>query len=380
VTATPTDHRARGFALGAELDALMRTQSGAGFSSAAWAHCAERDVFRMALARPGGTGELAATEIVAFLEGLGDGCTDGGFTFSLGAQLWSATVMIDGFGTTEQRSRYLDPMCAGSSVVATAMTEAEAGSDVFSMTTEARSEGDSWVLRGTKLFSTNLPVASAAVVFARTGSLAPFHVSAFIVERSDAGARFGPPLDTLGLQRAPIGVLELDDVAVGADRLVGRVGGGIGLFRSAMRAERGYIMAPLVGAMARHVRLAATHVRERRQFGQPLASYQAVTHRIADMRVRHDAGSALLHRWAAEVDAGEDGSVSASVAKVFVSEAFIRSAGDLLHLLGAAGYLRGSAAESDVRAAYASTIYAGTSEMQRTIVAEHLGLRPERHD
>jgi alkylation response protein AidB-like acyl-CoA dehydrogenase len=321
----------------------------------------------------GGGGASALTTIVA-LDALGSGCTDNGLLFSLGAHMWSSEVPVWQYGTDEQRREWLPRLCRGEAIGIHAITEPEAGSDAFSLTTRATKDGDGYSITGRKTFITNAPVADLLIVFARLGEgTGPFGITAFIVPPDAKGLEI-THLDKMGLRTSPMGEIALDGVKVPAANLLGREGKGARVFQTSMEWERGCIMATTVGAMQRVTEQTIAYAKERRQFGSPIGKFEAVAFKIADMKVRLDAARGLLYRTGHVMDSGKPFTAEAAEAKVFISEAAVQTHLDALQIHGGAGYLTETGLERSLRDALGGTIYSGTSEIQRRIIAKHLGL------
>jgi L-prolyl-PCP dehydrogenase len=321
----------------------------------------------------GGGGATALSTIVA-LEALGTGCTDNGLLFSLGAHMWSAEVPLWHYGTEEQQREWLPRLCDGSAVGIHAITEPEAGSDAFSLKTRAVRDGEDYVLTGRKTFITNAPVADLLIVFARVGEgVGPFGITAFVVPPDAPGLEI-THLDKMGLRTSPMGELALDGVRVGADAIVGTEGRGARVFQTSMEWERGCIMATAVGAMQRVTEATIAYAKERRQFGQTIGKFEAVAFKIADMKVRLDAARGLIYRTGVVMDSGKPFTAEAAEAKLFVSEAAVQTHLDALQIHAGAGYMTETGLERAVRDALGGTIYSGTSEIQRRIIAKYLGL------
>jgi alkylation response protein AidB-like acyl-CoA dehydrogenase len=279
------------------------------------------------------------------------------------------------FGTERQKRRYLPGLADGSLVGAHAMSEPGSGSDAFGLTTMAERREDRFILNGAKTFVTNAPRADVFVVFATADRALGFMgISGFLVDRDTRGLTVGPPMRKMGLEASPVSDLFLDDCEVPADQLLGSVGGGAAIFNSAMDAERGFILAGTVGTMQREVERSIAYARERKQFGQPLASFQAVSHRIVDMKVRLETARLLLYRMGELMDQGKATALDAAMTKLYLSECFAHSSLDALQVHGGYGYMKEYGLEEDVRDAIGARIYSGTSDMLRNIVARHLGL------
>jgi hypothetical protein len=345
------------------------------FSPGAWKACAEFGIQGLPVpVEYGGSGADALT-IARAMEALGYACTDNGLLFSLGAQMWSAEIPLVRFGTEEQRLRWLPGLCDGSLVGVQCMTEPGTGSDAFAMTTTLAPRGDAFVLDGTKTFITNAPVADVFVVFATVDrSKGIGSLCAIVVERHSPGVHVGAPFRKMGLRTSPMSEVTFDGCEVPASHLLGRVGSGMAIFNTSMDWERSLILATAVGSMQRQLEQAIAYAKQRRQFGQPIGKFQAVSHRIVDMRVRLEAARLLLYQTAWKKTRGKSTAVEASIAKLFISEAYLHSSLDTLQVHGAYGYMEESQLEREVRDAIGSRIYSGTSDIQKNIIAARMGL------
>lgn len=322
----------------------------------------------------GGQGADPLTIVLA-MEALGYGCRDNGLIFSLNAQIWSCEIPLIRFGTEDQKRRFLPGLCDGSLIGVQGMTEPGAGSDAFGMTTTAVQDGDSFVLNGSKTFITNAPVADVFVVFAVTDpSKGAFGLSAFLVERESEGLEVGPPIKKMGLRTSPMGELVFADCRIPAGNLLGKLGSGMAIFNHSMSWERGCILASSVGTMQRQLETSVSYARERRQFGQPIGKFQAVAHRVVDMKVRLEAARLLLYQLGWKLAQGNDVALESAIVKLFLSEAFVESSLDAIQNHGGYGYMAESEIERDLRDAIAGRIYSGTSDIQRNLIARHLGL------
>jgi alkylation response protein AidB-like acyl-CoA dehydrogenase len=322
----------------------------------------------------GGLG-ASATTIAAALEGLGYGCRDNGLIFSLNAQLWACERPLIRFGSDAQKKRYLPGLADGTLIAAHAMSEPGSGSDAFALRTTAVAESDRWVLNGSKTFVTNAPEADVVVVFATTDRALGFAgLCAFIVERDAPGLSVGAPLRKMGLQSSLMSEVFLDDCEVAREALIGSAGAGMHVFNDAMLWERGLILAAAVGTMRRHLELCVAYAAERKQFGKPIGQFQAISHRIADMRLRLDTSHLMLYRFARMLDDGTATAADAALTKLQLSDSLVHSAMSALEIHGGYGYMADYPWEREVRDALASRIYSGTSDMLRNVVAHALGL------
>jgi alkylation response protein AidB-like acyl-CoA dehydrogenase len=340
-----------------------------------WRRCAAMGLCGLPVpSELGGAGADRVTTAAA-LEALGYGCSDAGLVFSLNAHLWSTVIPVWQFGSEQQRGRYLGPLCRGEWIGLHAMTEPDSGSDAFSLTTVAEPDGDGYVLGGRKTLITNAPVARLFLVFARApGSEGPLGVNAFLVESDAPGLTVTPPTDKLGLRTAPMADLVLDEVRVGADSLLGPAGRAARVFATSMEWERLLIMAGQLGALQRSLEEAVAYARRRRQFGAPIAEFEAVADKLVDARVALAAARALMYETAWSYDHGEMRPGPAAAVKLLSAETVLRAALDLLQVHGGLGYTRELPFERRLRDAVGARLYSGTSELMRRILATDMGL------
>jgi alkylation response protein AidB-like acyl-CoA dehydrogenase len=323
----------------------------------------------------GGRG-LTSLDTVVALEALGYGCEDGGLVFALCAHLLAGVVPLWKHGDDQQRRRLLPGWCDGSLIAANAMTEPQAGSDVFSITLKAERDGAGHRLTGTKTFITNAAVADWAIVFAVTDSAKGFHggLTAFLLDMSSKGVIRSASFNTVGVRSCAIGEIHLSEAFVPDGMVLGGVGGGSAVFNTAMEWERGCLFAAHVGAMERLLETVIRRVRSRKQFAQSIGKFQAVAHRVADMKVELDAARLLTWRSAWRLQNARTAALEASITKLFVSEAFLRVSIDAIRTFGGQGLLEEHDVERVTRDALAGVIYSGTSDIQRNIIARWLGL------
>jgi alkylation response protein AidB-like acyl-CoA dehydrogenase len=322
----------------------------------------------------GGAGAGVVTTMLA-LEALGYGCDDAGLVFSINAHLWTSVIPITSFGTDEQKERWLPQLCSGHLIGCHAITEPEAGSDVFAQTTSGKRVEGGYVLNGTKMFITNAPIADLLIVFARTSAgIGPYGLSAFIVESGTPGLSVGPPLEKMGLRTSPMAEVVVSDCFVPDSSLLGTTGRGGDVFQASMRWERACIMASQVGGMRRILERCLEYVRQRRQFGRPIAEFESVADKIADMRIAVDASRALVLRVGWLMDHGHDPMLAAAVAKAFIAEANVRTHLEAIQVHGGYGYMTDFEIERGLRDAIGGRIYSGTTEIQKRIIASEMGL------
>lgn len=361
---------------GATLNAgLEERDRGERFDRGHWRRCAEFGVLGLPIPERYGGSEQELPTVVRALEGLGYGCRDNGLLFALGAQLWSVQLPILLFGSEEQRERYLPGLGDGSLIGAHAVTEAEAGSDVFSLRTTARRDGEHWVLDGVKSFTTSAPVADVFLVLATVDpALGTRGLTAFLVERGTPGLTIGAVYEKMGLRTSPISEVVLSGCRVHESQLLGREGGGSAVFGAAMEWERSFILVPALGTMRRQLDECVRYARSRRQFGAPIGKREPVASKLVDMQLRLETSQLLAYRLAERKQSGKRLTYEPSQLKLHLSESWVQTSLDAIQVHGGAGYMVELGVERDLRDAIASRIYSGTSEIQRLIVAGFLGL------
>ncbi len=241
--------------------------------------------------------------------------------------------------------------------------------------TDGGSDGDggSFVLNGHKAYVTMAPEADVFLVFATSDpKLGQWGVTTFIVDATLEGVTVGPNRPKMGLRTTPFADVTFENVELGPESVLGSVGSGAAVFSTAMEAERAFVLAAQIGAMERQLDDAVAYTRSRRQFSQPIGDFQAVSHRLADMKLRHDNARLQLYRAAALFMSGRPSMEAAALAKIQASEAAVASSVDALLTHGARGYVSEFGVERDLRNVAGGIVYGGTSDIQRNIVARML--------
>jgi alkylation response protein AidB-like acyl-CoA dehydrogenase len=303
-------------------------------------------------------------------EAIAEGGHDGGFNLSLGAHWVIGTVPIWLHGTEEQKRTYLPRLCDGSWIGCWASTEPEAGSDSAGLRTTAVRDGDSWVINGSKIFITNGPIADLCIVLAKTADKA---TSAFLVETTNPGFIVGRELDKMGCRSSPTAEIAFVDCRVADDALLGVEGEA--LWRIAFECfdwERTVMMGSAIGGMQATLDTTIRYAKERKQFGRPIAQFQAIAHKLAEMKVRLETCRTAVYRAAYLKQIGEEHQMEASIAKYLVGEMSVQSALDAIQIHGGYGYLRDFPVERALRDAKLGSIGGGTSEIQKLIISRLL--------
>lgn len=345
------------------------------FSHEAWKKCAEFGIQGLPILEEyGGRGADILTTILA-LEALGYGCRDNGLTFAVAAHMLSCEVPIWKFGSEEQKRRFLPKLCSGEWIGVHAMTEPDAGSDAFALKTRAERKGDRYILNGRKTFITSAPIADLLLIFAGVDLTKGANgVAAFLVEKGTPGLLVCRELEKMGLRTSPMGELVLDNCEVPAEALLGKEGAGATIFNTSMEWERSCILAPQLGAMQRQLERCVQYARERRQFGKPIGKFESISNRLADMKVRLETARLLVYKVGWLKRHGKQAALEAAMAKLYVSECAVQSNLDAVQIHGGYGYMTEFELERELRDSIAGTIYSGTSEIQRLIIAGCLGV------
>lgn len=353
---------------------------GAAGGGLAWAGLAQAGVMALPVPKEyGGSGHSALTCALA-LEGLGYGCHDIGLLMSAGAHIWAVEIPLLIYGTDQQRQAFLPALASGRSVGAHAISETAAGSDALAMEATARRKGDSYVLTGRKRFVTNAPGADLFLVYATLGSQFGFTgVTAFLIERGHPGLRVEQEIPKAGLRSCPWGQVVLEECVVDASMRLGAEKQGSQVFVTVMAWERTLLLAPLLGAMERQIEECVDRARHRRQFGRRIGSFQSVSNRIVDMRLRLETSRGLVRAAAAGLNlaaaARHRGSVLPELAKLHVSESAVATFEDAVQVFGGYGYTEDAQIMQRLADVLGTRISSGTSDMQREVVAAKLGLR-----
>ena len=356
-------------------DARQRDRTGT-FSRDLWARCADMGLLGLPVPNEYGGAGLDPVSTAVALEALGSGCEDGGLVFSLCAHLLACVVPIWLEGSEEQKHRLLPGLCDGSRIAVNAMTEPDSGSDAFAMATRAEPDGDGFRLSGAKTFCSNAPIADLALVYAVTDPEKGYHggITAFLIETGSDGFKVGQTFEKMGLRTSPIGEVVLDDVRIPSHDILGEVGAGATIFVQSMEWERTLIAACHVGAMQRLLERSIEYARTRTASGQAIGKFQAVSHRIVEMKIRLDAARLLVRHAAWRLGRFRDVAVDASVAKIFVSESLVETALDSVRTLGGYGFMTEYDVERTLRDAVGGLLYSGTNDVQRNVIARWLGL------
>ncbi|MEF8853648.1 MAG: acyl-CoA dehydrogenase family protein [Haloarculaceae archaeon] len=303
------------------------------------------------------------------------GRVSGAIGLSYAAHVSLGSKPVESFGTEEQKERWLRPLATGEAMGAWALTEPGSGSDASDMDTTAVREGDEWVLDGTKQFITNANVAGSVLVKAVTEPGAGYDgISTFIVDPEDDGFEVSTVWDKMGLNASPTCEIQLNDVRIPADRLLGEEGAGWDQTKETLNGGRISIAALSVGLAQGAFEAALSYAKEREQFGQPIGEFDAVRDMLVAMDRKIERARLLTHKAATMYDEGEDVTRMSSMAKLDASEISREVAEDAVQVLGGYGYTTDFAPQRFFRDAKLMEIGEGTSEIQRLVLGRELGL------
>ena len=356
-------------------DDLLGRDARGEFWREGWSRCARLGIQGLPIAVEYGGQGGGLPETIAAMEGLGYACPDSGLIFAINACLWTNTLPIARYGTDEQKRHYLPGLCDGSLIGANGASEDDAGSDVFRMQTSAAKVDGGWLLNGRKTWITSGPIANLFVCYATTApDRGILGITAFIVPIETPGFRVVRDIPKMGMRTVPMGEVAFEDCPLPDDALLGREGRGAEVFNASMEWERGAILASTLGAMRRQLERCVEHAKTRRQFGQPIGKFQAVSHRIVEMALRLETCRPMVYRIGWLKSQGKDATTEAAMAKLYVSRCSVESSLDAVQIFGASGYAAEMGIERELRDSVGSLIYSGTNDIQKNIIARGLGL------
>ncbi len=318
----------------------------------------------------GGTGMGYLAHVVA-MEEISRASASVGLSYGAHSNL--CVNQISRWGTSEQKEKYLPALCAGTTVGALAMSEPGAGSDVVSMRLRAEKRNDRYVLNGSKMWITNGPDAGTLVVYAKTDpERASRGMTAFLIERGMAGFSVAQKLDKLGMRGSNTGELVFEDVEVPFENVLGEEGRGVEVLMSGLDYERVVLSGGPLGIMAAAMDAAVPYSQERRQFGQPIGSFQLVQGKLADMYTTMNACRAYVYAVAASCDRRETTRKDAAGCILYAAEKATLVALDAIQILGGNGYINDYPTGRLLRDAKLYEIGAGTSEIRRWLIGREM--------
>ncbi|KZL24606.1 MULTISPECIES: acyl-CoA dehydrogenase family protein [unclassified Pseudovibrio] len=352
------------------------TTAGDNFDHVLWRQLCEIGLAGLPIPQDyGGTG-LSALETIQSFETVARHIGDLGLLFSLSAHLFACVIPVWYGGSDDIKQRWLGLLAQGDLIAANAVSEENAGSDVFSMITSAKPCGDHYVLNGAKRFITNAPIADVLITYARTDSSSSFFgLSCFLIPSDTPGIIITPEQPKAGLTSSPWGSVYFDDCRVDQSLRVGAEGSGATLFHKSMIWERCCLFSIYIGAMERIYQLCLEHARTRMQFGRKIGENQAISDRIVNMSVRIETARLLLYKSAWQYDQGQPCEQTTALSKIWISESAVKIGEDAVQIFGGEAMIRGHPVNRFINDALPSRIFSGSSEIQREIVARAMKLR-----
>ncbi len=354
---------------------MIENDRNAVFNHDAWKKCGGFGIQGLPVSEEyGGLAQDPITTVAA-LERVGYGCKDNGLNFSINAHMWTAIIPLVYNGTEAQKKKFLPGLCDGSLIGGNAMSEPNSGSDAFSLATTAVKKGAKYILNGSKIFVTNGPIADVLLVFASTDKAkGAAGISAFLVEKDFPGLDLSHKIEKMGVRTAPMGEVFFEDCEVPEENRLGKEGAGSWMFTRSMTWERGCILAASVGTMQRLLETCIRYANERKQNGQSIGKFQQVATKIVDMKMRVESSRHMLYHCAWAAGRRKAVYLEAAMAKLQISESWVRCCEDAIQIHGGYGYMTEYEIERELRDAIGSKLYSGTSEIQRNIIASMLGL------
>jgi isovaleryl-CoA dehydrogenase len=345
-----------------------------------WPRLGELGVLGPTVAEADGGAGLGFLEHLVVVEEISRASASIGMSYAAHSNLCVHNLWAN--GTPVQRARWLPRLLSGEHVGALAMSEADAGSDVIGAMSCRAVRGDGgWIANGSKMWITNGPEADVLVVYMRTGDRAEgsSSITAFVVEREMAGFSASPKMDKLGMRGSPTCEIVFADCFMPDDHVLGEVGGGVKVLMSGLDSERLVLSGGPIGIMQAAMDLVLPYVRERRQFGKPIGSFELMQGKLADMFVSLESSRAFAHEVARRFDREPDGRHAAAAAACLLaaSEHAVRVALESIQSLGGAGYLNEMPSGRLLRDAKLYTIGAGTAEIRRMLIGRELTGRLE---
>ncbi len=326
---------------------------------------AKAGLFLHALPKSYNLKQTQFSDLVLAHQKIGLTTQDCGLILAINAHLWGSVFPMLNYGTEKQQQTWLPGLINGKIVAGHAITEPQAGSDLNALITTATTTANGFVLNGHKRYITNTPIADLLVIYVRLDN----QLSAFLVQNNDQGATFSDGPIVSGCETAPMGDVILENCLIPADRQLGKTGMGNIMIQHALELERAFIFAGITGVMKWQLNEVIRYSRERKINNLPLGKNQAISHKIAEMKLRLDTIQLWLNECARLKDGNKRITLASAQTKLFASEAFLQSSLDAVQILGAYGLLSDSIMPTLVNDAMASRLFSGSSEIQKNIIA-----------
>ena len=336
--------------------------------------CAKAGIFRHAVpTQYNGLGNTFV-ELVKAHDSLGYQTRDPGLILAINAHIWGAVFSLSRFGSEQQKSTLLAALVDGEIISGHAITEPQAGSDVKALSSHFIESNDCYILNGHKRYITNTPIADMMIVYAKLKDTN--QLSAFIVKATDDGVEFTASPKVSGCATASMGDIVLSQCTLPKSRLLGKPGAGATMIQLSLERERAFIFSGITGVMQWQLQQMVSHAKNRGSESVKLAEHQAVSHKIANMKLRLDTARLWITHCAKLLDANKRITSESAQTKLYASEAFLQSSLDAVHLFGASGLT--DEMTSLVNDAMAGRLMSGSSEIQHNIIAAMLGLSGQR--
>jgi len=332
-------------------------------------YCANQGLLKHAIPANRGGNDNSFADLVKAHETLGKVTQDTGLLLSINAHLWGALFPLLNYGNAQQQETYINKLITGRLIGGHAITEIQAGSDLTALAMTAVQTEEGFLLNGQKRYITNTPIADMLVVYARLDN----KLSAFIVHSDDKGANFHDSPQVSGCQSATMGDVILENALIPHSRQLGKTGAGNMMIQQALELERAFIFAGICGVMAWQLESVIRFSRERKVNGTHLGKNQAISHKIADMKLRLDTIRLWVNECARLKDNNKRITMTSAQTKLFAAEAFLQSSLDAVHILGSSALITDSPMARLVNDALSSRLFSGSSEIQKNIIAALLG-------
>ena len=355
------------------VDDLLHRDQNEIFDRSLWHKCSEFGMQGLPVNKSFAGMELNALDTILALETFGIYCEDEGLSFAVCAHLLSVVVPLWLFGRDHQKSMLLPDLIAGGKISAHAMTEQNSGSAVFNMSTTAIKENGKYLINGTKSYISNAPVADMILVYAMTDIATGIlgGVTPFFIERNRAGVSVSDKVSKMGLRTCMMGTITFDNVVASDNDILGMEGGGFKIFQESMNWERIGMSAMLAGNTARILDTVIDRVKHRTN-----AQQQSITHTLALLKAKLESVKQLTYKaaWCLEHER-QSVTMMASSVKLLAGELYKEASLEAVQMMGALGYIADTGIECSHRNAMASTIYSGTSEIQKNIIAQSMNIK-----
>lgn len=336
-----------------------------------WKKCADFGFFHLPVKEEcGGLGE-DLDNIISIMQIIGSECDQVGIMFAINVHLWACMIPVLGFDVSSKiQEKYLEGFMNGDLIGAHAISEENAGSDVWNMQTYYEEVEGGYKITGIKNYVSNAPFADIYLVYARKkGTKGIRGVSCFIVERNTKNFKAGKVIDKMGMESSPMASIYCDGCVVPKENLLGEIGQGMSIFNYTMEYERPLLFSFQVGLMERQLKKCAAFAKERKQFGKSISEFQAVSHRLADMKVHLEISKLLIKDMVAKKMNYENISLASSIAKLYISDSVMKNGLAAMDIYGALGFTKEQGVEQLVRDCFGAKYYSGTSDIQKNIIA-----------